>query len=293
MKSNTFLGVILTLAGWLLISIQFAMLKHTTTEVSPFVLFFIEFLILSAIIFVISCFLGKTYLIPKNPLTMILRGIFSSLGYFAFLGTIMLSSLFDASLLLNTEALFIPLLTWAFCKQKIHWIVWIGLLIGFFGTGLAHPPDNLLSKLSLMIGLSAGLLTAIVIVISKNLVRFDAPLRIIFYHSIIATIFGGSVAFFHWKMPSIHQIGIITAAGVLFGIALWLFLMSLKFADAYLVGSLSYSLVIFSALAQWLVWHETPSTLAIFGYLFVMGGGLLVIYRSHIQSLKSNSSKKD
>lgn len=292
MKSSSLIGILLTLIGWLLISIQFAILKHTTKEVSPFVLFFIEFLVLSIIIFCFSCFLGKTYLIPKKPFVMILRGIFSSLGYFTFLGAIMFSSLFNASLLLNTEALFIPLLTWAFCKQKIHWIVWIGLLVGFFGTALAHPPDNLMTKISLILGLSAGLLTAIVIVISKNLVLFDTPLRITFYHSIIAAIFGGSVAFFHWKMPSPHQMMVIIAAGILFGIALWLFLMSLKFVDAYLIGSLSYSLVLFSALVQWIIWREIPSLMSILGYLCVMGGGLLVIYRSYNQSIKPGSSRK-
>jgi drug/metabolite transporter (DMT)-like permease len=56
-----------------------------------------------------------------------------------------------------------------------------------------------------------------------------------------------------------------------------LIVVAYRYASAEKVGPFIYSVIVFSALIDWIVWSHPPTLLAYLGMALVIGGGLVAI----------------
>jgi len=208
--------------------------------------------------------------------------------------------LMDATLLLNTSALFAPLLAWIFTGQRERPLVWAGLAIGFIGVMVVLRPGPEMFQPMALVALASGWLMAIRVFLISRL--GDEPkLRTTFYSLAIGLgvsllLLAGTgfpVARPGWEgmlftpseilQPLLVDTALIAAVvmlGVLSLLQPLLTAWSLDYASVGQIGPFRYTAVIIAAVMDWLLWNQLPTWTAISGLLLIGFGGMLVVLAS-------------
>lgn len=184
--------------------------------------------------------------------------------------------LVNAVLLSNSAPLFIPLVTWAWLKERIGGMVWVSLFVGFAGVILILRPSlELLSNPAALIAISAALFSAFALVSVNQLSNTEPARRILFYYFLFSSAAAAPFAFFKWKAPTVREWLYLGGIGLTMALSQLLIILAYKQATAERIAPFNYTVVIFSGLIGWIVWDNTPGFLALVGVLLVTAGGIL------------------
>jgi drug/metabolite transporter (DMT)-like permease len=202
-----------------------------------------------------------------------LSGLLSQVLYFQAVREM---PLVDAVLLVNAAPLFIPLVALVWSRTPISAAVGISLAVGFIGVAMIiHPSKYLLVNPSALIALSAAVFSAIALVTVNKLSATDPADTILFYYFLIASLATAPFAVASWANPTPVEWGYLLGIGVFMALAQLLIILAYRHAAAGQIAPFNFSVVVFSGLIGWAVWHEPLSLGALFGILLVCVGGIL------------------
>jgi drug/metabolite transporter (DMT)-like permease len=206
----------------------------------------------------------------------ILRAIAGLLSQVLMFVAVKRMPLMDAVLLSNSAPLFIPLITWAWLKEKIGGIVWASLVVGFVGVILILKPTSaLISNPIALIATSAAIFSAFALVTVNQLSVTETTERILFYYFLISSIASLPFAIAEWHAPTIHEWIYLVGIGIFMAASQLLIILAYRQASAGRIAPFNYSVVVFSGLIGWLVWKNTPDMLSLIGVVLVTVGGIL------------------
>jgi drug/metabolite transporter (DMT)-like permease len=101
--------------------------------------------------------------------------------------------------------------------------------------------------------------------------------RVLFYYFLLSTVIAVPIAAFDWQpFPQRAWIWLISL-GFAQLFSQILIVVAYRYASAEKVGPFIYSVIVFSALIDWIVWSHPPTLLAYLGMALVIGGGLVAI----------------
>lgn len=218
----------------------------------------------------------------NKPLPHCVR-IVSALGclyaYFFALNRIPLST---AVVLIFTSPLFIPIITWIWKRIRIPPPIWWALFTGFAGVLLVVGPQFTSFHSGLLAGLCAGVLSAISFVASRILTKSEPAFNINFYLFLASTVISfaiGGVSFIH-KFPLFTGTNWLLLVAVGFFGFFYQFLMvrAVKYTRIRYVGAFLYFTILFSFLAEWLLFNKVPSYLNYIGMLLIILAGVLMTF---------------
>jgi drug/metabolite transporter (DMT)-like permease len=216
----------------------------------------------------------KTTQLPLH-VARALAGLLSQVLYF---WAVKEMTLIDAVLLVNAAPLFIPIVALLWNRTPITPAVGISLLVGFVGVVLIIKPGaELLTDPSALIALSAALFSAIALVSVNKLSGHNQPDTILFYYFAIASLATLPFAIANWSDPTREEWGYLIGVGVFMAVAQLLIILAYEHATASQIAPFNYSVVIFSGLIGWIVWHNTLGWVSAAGILLVCAGGILSI----------------
>lgn len=202
----------------------------------------------------------------------------------------------DAVLLLYTAPLFAPLLNWLILKKPESSSVWLGIGLGFVGVIIVLRPGADILQVHALIGLMAGLLIAVRLVINSSIVGKE-PREVITFYSLgvgwlicvaVLAVTGFHVANWErhlfpprdWLHPWIVFPSVLLAVlilGIFSMLQPWFTTEAYEHASVGEVGPFRYIAVIFAALLDWLCWGVMPDLSSLLGFLFITTGGVWVI----------------
>ncbi len=205
----------------------------------------------------------------------ILRAIAGLLSQVLMFVAVKRMPLMDAVLLSNSAPLFIPLITWAWLKEKIGGIVWASLIIGFVGIILILKPTSaLVSNPTALIATSAAIFSAFALVTVNQLSVTETTERILFYYFLISSIASAPFAISEWHAPTNREWIYLVGIGIFMAISQLLIILAYHQASAGRIAPFNYSVVVFSGLIGWLIWKNTPDMLSLLGVVLVTAGGI-------------------
>lgn len=288
-KEKRHIGIIFTLFGWFLLAINSVMNIEIIRSTNIFMSFFFQFLGAFAFYFFLglgSCSVKGVketikYLKPNEPLLVLARGSLGVVAFYLFSASKIWTSVVENSVLFSTEAFYIPLILRWFLKQKIRRLVWVGISLGFIGVSLTYFSDISVLNIGGLIGFFAGILMAFIILLTSYMVKKDPPTRIATYQMGIGTIVSALPALLNWQMLSSDVIFLMLFSGVIYAIALFLFLEAFYYTESYIIGTLSYALIIFTEIVDWMLQGVDNKHLVLSGIFFIIIGGLIVVLSSY------------
>lgn len=254
-----------------------ALMAKLAVEISPSVMiFFRNFICL--LIFIPGMARRKNFKV-NQPGMIILRAIFVFCCLYCFYYSAKYLKLVDSVLLINTAPLFIPIIIMLWNKVKIPPNRVGAIIIGFLGILFILRPTFDFLNVAGLIGLSAGIFSAVSIVTLRKLSKTESSEIILFYLFLGTAVLSFVPMIFSWKpfedpMTWVYLLG-ISILGLIFQ---FLTTKSYTYITPTRASVISYLSIVIGGVYEWLFYGNTPSYQAIFGVSLVIVGGMLVIY---------------
>ncbi len=274
-KENATLGGILIVIAFLCVAIMSALGKAAANVSTGTIVFFQNFV--SLLLFLPWIFRHGTSSVKTTRTWLhILRAGSGLLSQVLMFAAVKKMPLMNAVLLTNSAPLFIPLITWAWLKEKISGIVWASLLVGFVGVVLILKPSAaLVSNPAALIATSAAVFSAFALVTVNRLSSTETTQRILFYYFLISSLASAPFAVMGWHAPTQREWMYLLGIGVFMAASQLLIILAYRHASAGRIAPFNYSVVVFSGLIGWWLWKNTPDMLSLLGVILVTMGGIL------------------
>jgi drug/metabolite transporter (DMT)-like permease len=269
------MGVLFITAAFACVAVMSAFGKGATAVATGTFCFFQNFI--SLILFAPWALAGGFGELKSSRLILhILRAAAGLLSQVLMFIAVKKLPLVNAVLLANSAPLFIPLVAWAWLRQRIGTMVWAGVFTGFAGVVLILRPSlALLKNPFAVVALGAALFSAFALVSVNQLSKTEPPRRILFYYFLFSSVAAAPFAVAEWKEPAIETWLLLGGIGVMMALSQMLIILAYQRAAASQIAPVNYSVVIFSGLIGWIVWGDAPGLLSLAGVLLVTAGGVL------------------
>ncbi len=211
----------------------------------------------------------------------VLRAVMGTACWYALFFAITQVPLANATLLTYSAPLWMPFIAWAVTRQPVARATWIGAGIGFVGVALVLRPQGHGFGLGELAALSGAAFLAVAMMSVRWLGSTEPMIRILFYYFLLSTALSIPIAAFDWRPIPITLWPWLLALGLAQLASQVLIVVAYRYASAEKVGPFIYSVIVFTALIDWIVWQHRPTLLACLGMSLVVGGGLVAVRAGH------------
>ncbi|HEX4056096.1 MAG TPA: DMT family transporter [Tepidisphaeraceae bacterium] len=272
-------GAALIVTAFLLVAVMSALGKSAAVSTSAIV-FFQNFI--SLLLFLPwSLHDGVAGLKTHHLLLHGVRGMGGVLSQALMFIAILKMPLMNTVLLSNSAPLFIPLIAWIWLNEKIGIRTAISLIVGFVGVLLIlKPGPDLLRNPAALVATAAAICSAIALVTVNRLSSTEPTYRILFYYFLTASLLTAPFLPFHWHSPDEKQWLCLFGIGTCQAAAQLLIIFAYYYATPGRIAPFNYSVVVFSGVIGWIVWHNRPDALALVGVLLVTAGGIFTTLKA-------------
>jgi drug/metabolite transporter (DMT)-like permease len=219
---------------------------------------------------------------------LIIRSKPSLVGIRAIIGTLSLVTTFyayslmpmaDATALLFSASLFIPVLGVIFLKETVGPYRWAAVGIGFIGVVIMSRPSGDVYTLGIIVCLVAALMHAILQIIVRYLGRYESTETIAFYFFVIGLILTALPLPFIAVRPTLAEVPLLVGVGLSGAAAQWLLTFAFRNAKAAIITVFNYSSIVWATLFGWMIWNEWPLPAVMLGAAIVIASNILMIWR--------------
>lgn len=270
-------GALLMLAACLAFAAAGALVKQVSSTVpNEMVVFFRS---LSGLLVLLPWIIsrGPRYFATHHSGGHFLRAFTGLIAMYCYFYAIAHMPLAEAILLNYSAPLFIPLIAFFWLSEMFNPRLWWPILIGFAGIGLILKPGSSMLEPIALIGLAAGIFSALSMVGIRRLTTTEPATRVVFYFALFTTLASAVPLAWRWQTPAVDLwlplflIGLLSTAGQI------LMTRAYSCAPAGQVGPFLYAIVVFAGLIGWTLWSEIPDGLSLAGALLVAIAGMLTI----------------
>lgn len=281
-------GILGTLFAYLCFSIASILVKTFSKEFPTVeILFFQNFISLIAILpFLVSKDLN--YLKTQHFGTHLIRDISGLGSYFLFFLTIKYMNIVDATVLTYTAPFYTAFICHFWIKEKISHNIWWAVVLGFIGICFILKPSLSIFMSAAMIGIIAGIVTALAIVSIGVLNNKKEPiLRTLFYFFLVSALVALPFTITSWVTPNFKESLALLGIGAAIAIGQLVLTIAFTYGKASLLSPICYSIVIFTMILSSIIFKVVPDIYSIIGTaLIILGGTLTFIIRGRPKNVK-------
>lgn len=240
---------------------------------------------------------GLATLFTPGTRAMILRGLVMFLAYASYYVALAGLPLPTTVALYFSGPLFITLLSALVLRERVTPLAWLAVLAGFGGVIVIVQPGSSLFDWAAILPVISGLAYGVSMVAARRMGARETAAALAFWGNgvflacalILAAIFGGgrfeteahaSLGFLTrgWVTPSLTDLGLMMACGVIAALGLWLLTQAYRVAEASVVAPFEYSGLFWSVLWGWVFWQHWPNAEGWTGIAMIAGAGLVVLW---------------
>jgi drug/metabolite transporter (DMT)-like permease len=274
---NLGLAAALTTAAFFCVALVGALAKVSGQYTSTGVLLLFQNLICFLFVLPVALRGGWSSLRTGKIGLHLLRATMGTGCWYALFFAITQIPLSNATLLTYSAPLWMPLIAWVVTRQGVSRLTWIGAGIGFAGVVLVLQPQARMFSIGELSALAGALLLAVAMMSVRWLGATEPTIRVLFYYFLLSTVMSVPIAVFDWHPFSSQAWGWLIALGIALLLSQILIVVAYRYAPAEKVGPFIYSVIVFTALIDWIIWDHPPSLYSYLGMALVIGGGLVAI----------------
>ncbi|TIU99394.1 MAG: DMT family transporter, partial [Mesorhizobium sp.] len=254
------------------------------------IVFFRSFFAIFPIV-VFLAFQGKlgTAFSTKRPLNHIARGVVGvcamGLGFFALTRL----PLPEAITLNYAQPLLVVVFSSIFLGEAIRVYRWSAVAVGLLGVLVISWPELTLlgsgaalgdqEVLGVIAALVAAAISAVAMLLVRNLVQSEPTSTIVLWFSVTASILALLSLPFGWQALTPVQAGLLIAAGFCGGVAQILMTAAYRHAEASVVAPFEYTSMLLGIVVGYLAFGDVPTVHMLIGGLIVVAAGIFIIWR--------------
>jgi len=274
-------AVYLALITVFLASTAVAAARYASTTASAAVIVTVQYAICMALCLPATLAPGLANLRTRRPALHLFRGAVGVVGFYFYYAVLEHIPMVDAMLLRQTAPLAVPLVMWAWNREKVPAAAWLPLIIGFIGVAVILRPGPAGLSWWHAAGLGSGVALAISMVATFHLATSEPDSRILFYYFAFSLLC--AVPF---SLGDVHHILWQDWLAMLYiGVAIYftlaLYTRAYAIAPAAVSAPVNYLAVVLGGLWAWVIWGQVPDRWSVAGSILVIAGGLLTLYLAH------------
>ena len=274
---NLALAAALTTAAFFCVAVVGALAKVSGQYTSTGVLLLFQNFI--GLIFVIPVAVrgGRSSLRTRRLGLHVMRAVTGTACWYALFFAITQIPLANATLLTYSAPLWMPLIAWLVTRQPVANATWIGVGIGFVGVILVLQPQANGFSFGEVAAVAGALFLATAMMCVRWLGATEPMIRVLVYYFLLSTLLSVPIAVIDWQPIPSEAWAWLIALGFAQLFSQALIIVAYRYASAEKVGPFIYSVIVFTALIDWIVWGHSPTVFAYLGMAFVIGGGLVAV----------------
>jgi drug/metabolite transporter (DMT)-like permease len=217
--------------------------------------------------------------IKSRPGVVFTRSIIATASIMCLFGAFALLPLADATALVFTSALFVPVFGFFFLGERVGPYRWSAILVGFVGVLIIAQPTGDWNMLGVVLAIAAACFNATLSTMLRLLGRTEQPATLTFYLLAVGLVLLAPAMPFIASMPSARDMGLFVALG-LCGLLMQLLLSTaFKYTPAALASLFSYTQIIWATLFGWAIFGDWPAANIIIGAGIVVLASVFVVLR--------------
>lgn len=277
---NLALAAILTTAAFFCVALVGALAKASSQYTSTGVLLLAQNVICLLFITPVALRGGISSLRTAKIGLHLLRAATGTACWYALFFAITQIPLANATLLTYSAPLWMPLVAWCVTRQRVSRSTWAGAGIGFAGVILVLQPQARSFNVGELSALAGALFLAVAMMSVRWLGATEPMIRVLFYYFLLSTVMVLPLAVVDWQpFPPAAWTGLI-GLGFAQLFSQILIVVAYRYASAEKVGPFIYTVIVFTALIDWVIWHHRPTAATYLGMALVIGGGLVALHRA-------------
>jgi drug/metabolite transporter (DMT)-like permease len=209
----------------------------------------------------------------------VLRGAFGLGGGFLAFYAYSRLPLADAYSIIFATPLLITALSVPILGEQVGWRRWSAVAVGFVGVLVMLRPGVAPVGPGSLAALGAACASALAILLVRKLSATESTASIALYSNLTGLLVTGSLLPFHWVVPSLGDLLLMAAAGLIGGSALLILISAYRRAPAALVAPFQYSQMVWAILLGFVIWGDVPDPARLLGAAIVASSGLFIVYR--------------
>ena len=228
---------------------------------------------------------GKHFKIRQWKLAL-LRGVIVTFAQLCFYMSLGLMAFATASTITYASALFTTALAIPILGERVGWVRWSAVLVGFVGVIMVVQPSSEGFTVYALLPLSAAAFYALVGVTAR-LFDDDASSPLVNLYSTIAATIGAALIAYFWggfrPIANLSDMAWIFLMGGFGGAAVLLLTVSYRMTEQSNLAPFSYFGIPLAFIMGWLFFDETPWSALFPGAILIAAGGLLIVWRERAQ----------
>lgn len=212
------------------------------------------------------------------------RCVFDCINILSFTTAVMHMKLAELYAVLQISPFLMTIIAVVAFKEQVGWRRWSVIAIGFCGVLLIIKPDPDNLNYWALLGILAAFAAACREIVTRKIDPGVPTLNVAFVSALVTAI--GTFAFGYgetWPVMSYHEIMLLLIQAVSWLIGTFLLVHACRTAPVSLVASFRYSMLVWGAIAGYLVFGELPDILAACGAAIVVLCGLYIFYREAVR----------
>ena len=192
----------------------------------------------------------------------------------------------DANALSFTRTLWLVPLAGLVLRERIGPLRIAAALVGFLGVLIMLRPGADGASAGWLgwpqaAALASALLFALTITGMKVMTRDHSPFTLLTYAAVLGLVFSIPPALFVWRWPSLPDLGLLAAMGVIGTFTQGAYIKGMQSGEAAVMAPIDYTRLVFAVLAGLLLFHEVPRTATLIGAGIVVASTLFISLREH------------
>lgn len=280
--NKTLLGISFALMAAFMLSTMNVLAKMLGQYMGPVEITFFRNIVSIALLIAILLFIKKLSVLKTERIwAHLIRATVGTTGMVLIMWSFILMPLTTATSLNFTAPLFVTLLSYPLLKEKVGLFRLSFILIGFVGVIIIAQPENEISKLALAVGLAGGFMNGLVAICLRWLGSTESTLTTNFYFLFFGLL--GTAVFmpFVGEVPDVDITPLIILIGVVGLASLLLKTQGFRLAPAAIISPISYTMMVWAILFDYLIWDIMPSKMLLLGALIIVGSNLVIIWREN------------
>ncbi|MGI9407893.1 MAG: DMT family transporter, partial [Hyphomicrobiaceae bacterium] len=245
---------------------------------------------------ILVLFYSKSWYTAGKPIVLrqwklaLLRGGFVVLAQFCFYLSLVHLEFATASTIGFSSPLFITALSIPLLGSRVGVWRWLAVFLGFAGVIMVMRPGSELFNWYAVLPLGAAFGYAC-ISITARLFDDDAPTALINVYSLVGALAGSTALTFATsgfsEIQTVQDWGWLIAMGFAGGLAVFLLISAYRLTEPSNVSPFEYFGIPFSFAIGWIAFGEAPFDRLFPGVLFILAGGLLIVWREQALKVKT------
>lgn len=283
MKTTVGLGILLTSLSYFLFTLHDGVIKllvETTTVWQ--ILFFRSVTILA------GCFLfGGPSLVREaatSPVVkpMVIRSFLLLGAWLSYYNAARTMQLAEITTLYYAAPVVATLLAVPILKERVTAPRWAAVIVGFVGVLVATNPIGMRITFPVYLALQAAFLWAFSTVLLRRTAMGARSLVQMTVTNSFFLILTGTMVFQVWHQPSLAELGLSLATGIIGGVAQLAFFEGMRKAPISVLAPFEYTSLVWAFVLGYAIWGDVPAASVFVGAALICSAGLIIIFSERL-----------